>query len=693
MTDLKKRLRPMEQVDAPDLWEDIERRRPAQQSEGQESGLRRAGTIVLAFVVAASAFAFAVSRLGGEGSRGVGGGETMTRYRFDAPPQAIAAGEGAAWVHVGAGDVGGPSGIWRIDAASGERQRIDVPGGDWPSVGGGSAWLLCNSAACAGHAVVQIDPASGSVLRTIDLPERGGQIAGVEGGVWITTEAGLSFVGGDGRVARSFPGQNYNFVGSDGTSLWVSRSRGLSKIDPETGERLADVSFSDVCTMEVAAGTVWVASCDAGLHAGGDSDELMGVDAASGQVLFREPIPDNGQMRFLDGVLWLAERSADGPIRIVGLDPRTGAPTGNAVTVARDPSHFAISGFWGPHVFFAVGEGSLWVTDFGAAEVIRISGPFAQGTGDPDPEPLTTTTGPTPTNVSTASVPDVVGLPPYEAEQSIVGVNLVVDVLRGDPSTAGTAVVEQDPPAGTEVDTGFPVLITLSAPGEGSKEAVAIDGVPYPVCRPVTIDGDFGAGLDRAWVFEEERVPGAGCEGSEGFQRLAVGSGDHVQLLSGRITDIFNDRAYKVWPYATPDLDGDGVDEIALAKGEAPGSRLLWFVKIAGSDLMPVVRECSASCDPTWNPIIGTVGHANGTITQGGLYCEPHAGGGPTLVEWESGVDDPLSISESRWTLHDQTVQSVSRRTYSVTGSELYPPSGLDELCGSPVSLPGVPVL
>lgn len=395
MTDLKKRLRPMEQLEAPDLWEDIERRRPEPQPEGQPSGWRRAGTIVLALLIAASAFAFAVSRIGGDAGSHPGGQGSITRYRFDAPPQPIAVGEGAAWVHVGAGDAGGPPGFWRIDAANGDQQLLDVPGGDWPAVGGGSTWLLCNAPACGGHAVLQLDPASGTVVRTIDLPGRGRQIVGVDDGAWITTDAGISFVGSDGRVARSFPGHNYDLVGSDGTSLWVSRDGGLSKIDPETGERLVEVSsFPDVCTMEVAEGTVWVASCDGGMHAGEDGDELMGIDAVSGDILFREPIPDNGQMRLLDGVLWLAERSADGPIRIVGMDPRTGALTGSSVTVARNPSRFMTLGLFGPHAFFAVGEGSLWVTDFGAGEVIRISGPFAQGTGNPVPEPLPTTTGP-----------------------------------------------------------------------------------------------------------------------------------------------------------------------------------------------------------------------------------------------------------------------------------------------------------
>lgn len=100
----------------------------------------------------------------------------------------------------------------------------------------------------------------------------------------------------------------------------------------------------------------------------------MGMDAATGDVLFREPLQTDGQMRFLDGVLWLAERPEDnGPIRVVGYDPRSGAPTGASISVPRDETRFRMMSI--PSVFLAAGEGSLWITDFGAGEVIRVAPP------------------------------------------------------------------------------------------------------------------------------------------------------------------------------------------------------------------------------------------------------------------------------------------------------------------------------
>ena len=290
MTKINDGLRGLDEVPVPDVWTRARDRGPQPPYEPEPPLGRRLGTIALALAVAVVAFAFALSRLSEDRETSVGGTPTITRYRFDAPPQPLAVGEGAAWVKLGAGreDRGQ---LWRIDTASGAQQQVETPGGDWPAVGGGSAWLLCNSDECGGGAVVQLDAASGEIVRTVDLPGRGAQITGTPEGVWVTTDAGLSFVTSDGRLLSSFHGKNYDLVGTDGTVVWVSHDGGFSRIDPETGERLVTVStFPDVCTMEVGGGTVWVASCDGGMHAGTSTDELMGVDAISGDVLFRRPI-------------------------------------------------------------------------------------------------------------------------------------------------------------------------------------------------------------------------------------------------------------------------------------------------------------------------------------------------------------------------------------------------------------------
>jgi hypothetical protein len=49
-----------------------------------------------------------------------------------------------------------------------------------------------------------------------------------------------------------------------------------------------------------------------------------------------------------------------------------------------------------------------------------------------------------------------------------------------------------------------------------------------------------------------------------GFQHIAVLRDGRVTMLSRRITDLAGD-ARRVCLYATPDLNGDGTDEIAVA--------------------------------------------------------------------------------------------------------------------------------
>jgi hypothetical protein len=268
-------------------------------------------------------------------------------------------------------------------------------------------------------------------------------------------------------------------------------------------------------------------------------------------------------------------------------------------------------GIFPPAVFFAVGEGSLWITDFAPGEVIRIAPPLAEDASPPTPEP------------------------------------------------------SPQPPA----------------------HAISVPGVPFDVCRPTTIDGAFGDGLTAVVVFEEERVPGAGCVGSEGFQRLGIGDGQRVQILSERLTDVFTEDAYKVWPYAAPDLNGDGVDEIALAKQQANGTMSLWFIQLVDGEPVPVTeRACDGICQEVvpWHVLIGPVTGQDGTVTQGGVTCD-----GDRITEWRSLPDDPGTVTYREGSLVDGTFRASSRDRFQ----RAYPPSGVGELCGSPTSDAGVPAV
>ena len=385
MANLNERMRGVEEVPFQEDWDAIELRATSTKSTRDPAGRRavRAFALLAATLLVLGAALYGLKDLGGGPQAAALRPGEIVRYQLGSPPQPISVGEGAAWVKIGSG-TGTTNGLVRIDAATGQQQSLDTPGGDWTAVGGGSTWLLCNSAECSGGSVVRLDPATGEVLGMTRLPARGGQIAGTPEGAWISTEQGISFVDAEGTLTKSFAINQANLVGADGDTLWVSGAGGVRSIDPETGTVLATVDFQDACTMEAAAGTVWVASCK------GQGDRLMGIDAATGWVLFDRPIEGYGQMRFADGVLWLAERDPSNldQIRVLSFDPRAGSSLGEPLAIPSDPrsdNRFRMETFVPPHVFFAVGENSLWLTDFGAGDVIRVGIPSVSTSTAPAP--------------------------------------------------------------------------------------------------------------------------------------------------------------------------------------------------------------------------------------------------------------------------------------------------------------------
>jgi hypothetical protein len=272
--------------------------------------------------------------------------------------------------------------------------------------------------------------------------------------------------------------------------------------------------------------------------------------------------------------------------------------------------------------------------------------------------------------------------------------------------TGTTLVVALDPQTRQVTDLGLsdrnvtipglqPFELTGNTPppsassSDVSGEALRIPGVPFKVCRPMTIGGTFGAGLDTVWVFEEERVPDAGCVGSEGFQRLGVGTADGVQVLSERITDMVGDDSYKVIPYATPDLNGDGQDEIALAKPSQDGTSVtVWFFQVvAGGKVLPILLDCGPACDPA--PIsfsIAPVEDRTTAAVQSGISCDSSTDAGPGLLVWSSAPDDPLRLVETRYGFEGGVLLHRSTRDVRVTSVADYPQSGLGELCGGATS-------
>jgi hypothetical protein len=194
----------------------------------------------------------------------------------------------------------------------------------------------------------------------------------------------------------------------------------------------------------------------------------------------------------------------------------------------------------------------------------------------------------------------------------------------------------------------------------------------------MTIPGSFGDGLDTLWVIEREHeVADGDCSAAEGFQYLGIGTPAEVTILSEEIRDIGQADGHALWPFASPDLDGDGVDEIAvgIAGSRSEGYSLVVPFRKEDGSIKPVTFDCGPACRPV--PWIGV-----GTFVEGlgGAYCGPEG-----FIRW--------SASEGRvvgdaWTLEgDRLVIGEHVFDRADDGTD-YPPDGTTELCGSPSTFP-----
>jgi hypothetical protein len=396
MTDTKQWIGAIKSEPAPELWEEAGRRAShgaRARIPGQSRPWLAAALMLVALVVVGSLL-FALRPLNSLRRSGAPAPGEITRYSMEGAPQPLAVGDGAAWVDVThmSQDGTGPSMIWRIDAATGEiRQLPQTLGAVWVTAGAEGVWATCDTASCGGHGVLQLDPSTGDVLRTVSLPDHTSQIALGLGDVWVTTEGGLVKIdAGSGQIVDRYPGR-YNLLGVSEHAVWVTTPGGVTQIDASTGGTLNHFPFPDPCNLAVTPTVIFVATC------GGATikrEALEAIDARTDRVLYRVTRDYSfGPMRLSGNTLIIAEHdpTAQGYIRLVQLDAATGKPAGSPFEIKSDETRFTIHSFIEPGPFFGVGEGSAWVSDFGAGEVLRVGLPLS---GSATPIPLPTQQSP-----------------------------------------------------------------------------------------------------------------------------------------------------------------------------------------------------------------------------------------------------------------------------------------------------------
>jgi len=168
------------------------------------------------------------------------------------------------------------------------REYGPFPGVDWVhgvSFDGAHVWFA------TGDKVAALDPASGDVLRAIDVPAHAGTAFDGKHLFQISESRIQKIDPVSGRVLATIPapggGGDSGLAWAEG-ALWVGqyRERKIHQIDPETGAVLRTISSNRFVT-----GVTWV---DNELWHGtweGDESDLRRIDPQTGEVLEQVDMP------------------------------------------------------------------------------------------------------------------------------------------------------------------------------------------------------------------------------------------------------------------------------------------------------------------------------------------------------------------------------------------------------------------
>ena len=184
---------------------------------------------------------------------------------------------------------------------------------------------------------------------------------------------------------------------------------------------------------------------------------------------------------------------------------------------------------------------------------------------------------------------------------------------------------------------------------------LTLPGLDEPVCRVERIPGAFGQAGDEVIVYEELHGDFSDCAG-EGYQHLAIARDGEVVAVTDRLIENINDQP-GAWPFATPDIDGDGIDEIAIGNqlrgpdGDGDYSMvsfLLW--RVHEGTLEPITPDCGPACLPLPWITLGQEGD-----THLGAVCDTF-GGRRGMLRWEV-VDGSGELRGDLWVLEGSTLR------------------------------------
>lgn len=352
--------------------------------------------LVVAGLAIAAAVGVAIFQLVGEGSgaasqrtdRAVDGtgvgvldpktGELVSTIRLGTAPANVAVGEGGVWV-LDADD----RTISKVDPNERTLLRTFSTGSTPTSlaVGAGAIWIGNGGESSYPGSISRIDPDSGAVDATIDLPGSGVRgyfqgggtdqqlIAVTDDAVWVVNRNfTVSRIDPEtNRVVATIADVGATSIATGEGEVWVVGDEGVAEIDPATNavSRRIEVAAESLTSLAVGAGAVWVADPVGG--------SVWRVDLGREHVLRTIPLEFGvGWVAFGEGAVWATNEVADTVYRI---DPSTNG----ARVVGRMLAPAGV----------AVGEEGVWVTWAGqpsadaALPASACGGVFYGGAGSP----------------------------------------------------------------------------------------------------------------------------------------------------------------------------------------------------------------------------------------------------------------------------------------------------------------------
>jgi WD40 repeat protein len=223
--------------------------------------------------------------------------------------------------------------------------------------------------------------------------------------------------------------------------------------------------------------------------------------------------------------------------------------------------------------------------------------------------------------------------------------------------------------------------------------AVADLGLGFPVCDVQSMSADFdGDGtFDTASVATKmSDVGGCPAPGTSTEILVVDLNGDGKADASGGPLACPTGCE----PFATPDVDGDGLPEIAIVvdrPGDGTKRIQVWDVTTPSGGSLAVIPFVDANGDPatfTW----GTVNNWGGKGPEVyGVSCTSRTSS-PLITAWQATPTGPDSwhISEHGYHVVGVELRSTFEDTYDVPGEEtVFPDGGGDTMCGALVQPTG----